>query len=146
MLDPYSLQRFVEAHDRVYLQVSKELMSGHKKSHWMWFIFPQFAGLGRTPMAQRFALHTLAEARAYSDHPILAPRLTECTRRVIDIQGRSIQTIFAFPDHLKFHSSMTLFACARPDVSIFRDALIQFFDSKVDARTIELLKDAAGTD
>ena len=146
MQDPHRLQRFVDAQDGVYPQVLRELRAGRKESHWMWFIFPQFAGLGRTTMARRYAIWTVAEARAYTDHPVLGPRLMECTRLVVDVKGRSIEDIFGFPDHLKFRSCMTLFAHARPDAPVFLDALAQFFNSEVDIKTIVLLNAAAGAE
>ncbi len=112
MSDPHDLQRFVDAQNPVFDQVLSELQAGHKRSHWMWFIFPQIRGLGASPMANRYAISSIAEARAYLGHPILGPRLRECTRLVTEIEGRTIAEIFGYPDDLKFRSSMTLFAHA----------------------------------
>jgi uncharacterized protein (DUF1810 family) len=110
--DPYDLQRFVAAQAAVYPEVLAELGAGEKRSHWMWFIFPQLAGLGRSATARRYALSSLAEARAYLAHPLLGARLRECTQLVNEVTGRSAAQIFGFPDELKFHSCMTLFAHA----------------------------------
>src|ERR1035438_1119774 len=114
-VDNYNLQRFVEAQDPVFEQVRAELQAGQKQSHWMWFIFPQLRGLGRSATATRFAISSLAEAQAYGQHQILGPRLRECTRLVNGVERRSAREIFGYPDDLKFHSSMTLFAAAAPD-------------------------------
>ncbi len=139
MSDPYDLQRFVEAQDRVYHQVVTELRAGHKTSHWMWFIFPQVAGLGSSPMAQRFAIQSRAEASAYLDHPVLGARLRECTQLVLDVQERDISDIFGYPDDLKFHSSMTLFALADGAPRLFDAALGQYFNAEPDVKTLDLL-------
>src|ERR1700756_83260 len=112
MSDPYDLQRFVDAQNPVYDKVCSELRDGRKKSHWMWFVFPQIAGLGSSPLARRYAISSLAEAAAYHAHPILGPRLTECTSLVNRVEGRPVEQIFGYPDDLKFCSSMTLFARA----------------------------------
>ena len=111
--DPYNLARFVAAQAEVYARVRAELGAGEKRSHWMWFIFPQLAGLGRSATARLYAISSLAEARAYLAHPLLGARLRECTRLVNEVTGRSAAQIFGFPDELKFHSCMTLFAHAR---------------------------------
>ena len=110
MGDLYNLQRFVDAQAAIYARVLAELQSGRKTSHWMWFIFPQIEGLGSSPMANKFAIASRAEAQAYLDHPLLGVRLRECTRLVTAIEGRSIDEILGYPDDLKFRSSMTLFA------------------------------------
>src|SRR5262245_56572352 len=115
MSDPYNLQRFVEAQDAVYNQVCSELRNGRKTSHWMWFVFPQIEGLGHSPMARKFAISALQEARAYLDHPILGLRLRECTRLLNSINGVAIEEILGYPDDLKFRSSMTLFAHVAPN-------------------------------
>ncbi len=135
--DPYSLQRFVDAQFPIYAQVCDELRSGHKESHWMWFIFPQIKGLGVSPTARKFAIHEIGEAKAYLDHPLLGGRLHECTQLVDAISGRSIEDIFGYPDHLKFHSSMTLFAHAQPGNKLFAAALTKYFNGKLDRRTLE---------
>jgi len=112
MADPYNLRRFVDAQYPVIDQVFEELVAGKKRGHWMWFIFPQIQGLGRSPMAREFSIKSKAEAVAFSDHAILGPRLRECTSLVITAERPSIEQIFDYPDYLKFHSSMTLFmAC-----------------------------------
>ena len=134
--DPYDLQRFVDAQRSVYDQVRSELGSGRKRSHWMWFVFPQIQGLGSSHMAQRYAISSRAEAAAYLRHPLLGPRLRECTRIVMGISGRGIAEIFGSPDDLKFHSSMTLFARATPDNGDFVAALDKYFAGKLDAGTL----------
>jgi uncharacterized protein (DUF1810 family) len=139
MSDPYDLQRFVDAQNLVYDKVCSELRDERKKSHWMWFIFPQIEGLGSSPMARKFAISSLAEATAYLEHPILGPRLTECTRLVNLVEGRSIEQIFGYPDDLKLRSSMTLFAHATPDNRVFIDALQKYFGGEFDPATLERL-------
>jgi uncharacterized protein (DUF1810 family) len=123
----------------VYDKVCSELRDGRKKSHWMWFVFPQIEGLGSSPMARKFAISSLAEAAAYLEHPVLGPRLTECTRLVNLVEGRSIEQIFGRPDDLKFRSSMTLFARASVDNQVFVDALQKHFDGEFDPATLERL-------
>ena len=120
-------------------QVRQELAAGRKRSHWMWFVFPQLAGLGHSAMARRYAISSLAEAQAYLEHPVLGSRLVELTELVNQVNGRSIREIFGSPDDLKFHSSMTLFAYAHPDVSAFREALERYFGGVMDNRTLEKL-------
>lgn len=136
MDDPYNLARFVEAQNPVLEQVRAELHSGRKTSHWMWFIFPQIRGLGSSPTAQQFAISSREEAKAYLEHPVLGPRLLECTRLVSDIQGKSIEQILGYPDDLKFKSSMTLFAQIAKGDKIFLDALKKYFGGEFDALTI----------
>ena len=138
--DTYALQRFVDAQSYVYEQVLTELRAGEKRSHWMWFIFPQLLGLGRSPMAQRFAISSLDEARAYLGHPVLAARLEECTRLVNQIEGRTLEQILHSPDDMKFHSSMTLFAKAAPQNEVFREALRKYRDGLPDPQTLRLLE------
>ena len=135
MADPFDLDRFVRAQDPVLDQVRRELADGRKRSHWMWFVFPQLRVLGRSATAQRYGIGTLAEARAYLAHPALGPRLVECTGLVNRIEGRSVHQIFGSPDDLKFHSSMTLFASADLEVPAFRDALTKYFESAPDQLT-----------
>jgi uncharacterized protein (DUF1810 family) len=139
MADPFELERFVRAQDPVLAQVRRELAEGQKRSHWMWFVFPQLAGLGSSPMAQRYAIRSLAEAEAYLAHPVLGPRLVECTGLVNRVEGRSARAIFGSPDDMKFHSSMTLFARARPAEPAFRAALDRYFGGAADARTLQAL-------
>lgn len=124
--DPHKLQRFIDAQDPVYETVTAELMSGRKQTHWMWFVFPQLAGLGHSPMAREYAIASGDEAKAYLDHPVLGPRLRECTQLVLDIQGRTLQDIFGSPDDLKFRSSMTLFAGVAQNHSLFAAALKKY--------------------
>ncbi|WP_353146362.1 DUF1810 domain-containing protein [Pollutimonas bauzanensis] len=138
-MDTYNLQRFIDAQDKVFHQACAELRSGKKRSHWMWFIFPQIEGLGHSDMARTFAISSLAEAKAYLDHPILGERLRECTRLVSTVQGRSIGQIFGYPDDMKFHSSMTLFSCADTDDQVFSGTLRKYFNSELDALTLKCL-------
>lgn len=136
---PYNLQRFVDAQSHCYERVCRELSEGCKRSHWMWFIFPQITGLGRSAMAEEYAISSLEEAEAYLQHPILGPRLRRCTSLVLSVQGRSVEQIFGYPDDLKFRSSMTLFANTHGDNAIFRDALQKFFAGKPDQLTLARL-------
>ena len=137
MNDPYDLKRFQDAQAPVIEQVRVELRAGKKRGHWMWFVFPQIAGLGRSETAQTFAIASLDEARAYLAHEILGPRLRECTALVVALQGRTIGEIFGYPDDLKFHSSITLFACAAPNESVFQEALNKYFGGAEDMATVE---------
>jgi uncharacterized protein (DUF1810 family) len=139
--DPYDLGRFIEAQNRWIEQVQKELQKGHKQSHWMWFIFPQLKGLGHSAMANRYGISSGKEAEAYLKHPILGSRLRHCTSLVLSVQGRSIEQIFGDPDHLKFRSSMTLFASVDSESAIFKNALKKYFAGKPDPLTIERLKE-----
>ncbi len=134
--DPYDLQRFIAAQKSVYQEVREELRQGKKRSHWMWFIFPQIEGLGHSVMAQRYAISSLAEARAYLEHPLLGTRLRECTHLVAAAEGRSIDDIFGSPDNMKFRSSMTLFVTAAPDEAVFSDCLKKYFVGAPDAQTL----------
>lgn len=135
-----SLERFVRAQEPIIDRVMTELRAGHKTSHWMWFFFPQLQGLGHSPMAQRFALSSRAEAEAYLRHPILGPRLRECTRLVNAVDGRTIEEIFGHPDDLKFRSSMTLFAHATADNHVFADAIEKYFGGEYDPLTLARLE------
>jgi uncharacterized protein (DUF1810 family) len=139
----YDLDRFVEAQDTIYPRVISELVAGVKQSHWMWFIFPQIAGLGFSAMAQRYAIGSRSEAIAYLDHPVLGPRLIECTRLVLDVTGQSIHSILGSPDDIKFRSSMTLFD-AVSDNTIFSDALGKYYSGKKDEATLATLKRMEG--
>jgi uncharacterized protein (DUF1810 family) len=140
--DPFELLRFVAAQHGVYDTVVDELRTGRKRSHWIWFIFPQLRGLGRSPTAMRFGIASLDEARAYVAHPVLGPRLRECARLVARIDGRSADEIFGWPDNLKVRSSMTLFARATDDNEEFRAVLDRFYDGEDDPATVELLSTA----
>jgi uncharacterized protein (DUF1810 family) len=135
----YNLERFVEAQDGVFEQVCEELCAGRKRSHWMWFIFPQLQGLGHSAMARYYAISSLEEAKAYLDHPILERRLLQCCQLVNLVEGRSIQEIFGSPDYLKFRSSMTLFAQASTENQLFRAALEKYFEGEPDRSTLERL-------
>ncbi|KYG99875.1 DUF1810 domain-containing protein [Bradyrhizobium sp. DOA1] len=138
MTDPFDLDRFVRAQDPVYRDVQDELARGRKQTHWMWFIFPQVAGLGLSAMSQRYAIGSRAEARAYLAHPVLGGRLTECTRLVLAVQGRTINAILGAPDDAKFRSSMTLFGAAS-DEPLFDQALARYFAGERDAATLDIL-------
>jgi uncharacterized protein (DUF1810 family) len=135
----YDLQRFVDAQRDVYATALAELRAGHKRSHWMWFIFPQIAGLGHSDMARRYAIRSADEAAAYLAHPVLGPRLRECASSVATHEDLSVDDIFGSPDNMKFHSSMTLFADVAPDEAIFQACLDRFFDGIPDSATIERL-------
>ena len=147
--DPYSLQRFVAAQAPVYDRVLAELREGEKRSHWMWFIFPQIAGLGHSDMARRYSISSLEEAKAYLAHPVLGPRLRECTALVNAVEDKSVEEIFGYPDNMKFRSSITLFArAAGNDTSrrnwlfgdgVFEEALKKYFRGEPDAITLEAL-------
>ncbi|CAO4164794.1 DUF1810 domain-containing protein [Methylorubrum aminovorans] len=139
MDDGFDLNRFVEAQAGVYETALAELRGGRKRSHWMWFVFPQIAGLGFSAMARRYAIGSLAEARAYLAHPLLGERLRTCTRAVNAWEDRSAHTLFGAPDDVKFRSSMTLFAQADPDAPDFTRALATFFDGQPDPLTLERL-------
>lgn len=134
--DSRDLLRFVAAQDDgVYEQALAELRRGRKSSHWMWFVFPQIAGLGRSPTAQRYAVDGLAEARAYLEHPVLGPRLRECAQVVATGRADSAEAIFGGVDAMKLRSSMTLFARAAPNEDVFSDVLDRFFGGEADPET-----------
>ena len=138
MDDPFDLARFVDAQSGVYHTALAELRAGRKQTHWIWFILPQIAGLGFSPMAQRYAITGLDEARAYLAHPILGPRLRECVTAILAHQGKTALGILGAPDDLKFRSSLTLFAAAT-DEPLFQDALAAFFEGEPDGATLALL-------
>jgi uncharacterized protein (DUF1810 family) len=138
MTDPFDLQRFVDAQAQVYPRVVAELRQGRKQSHWMWFIFPQLAGLGHSPMARRFAISSREEAIAYLGHGVLGPRLAECTALVNAVEGRTIREILGSPDDLKFCSSMTLFGAVASDAA-FAAAITKFCGGRPNPGTLELL-------
>jgi uncharacterized protein (DUF1810 family) len=135
----FDLERFVAAQDPVYSNVLAELRTGRKRSHWMWFVFPQIEGLGSSEMARRYAIRSSDEAAAYLAHPVLGPRLRECARLVALHDDREIGEIFDSPDDRKFHSSMTLFADVAPDEAVFQTCLDQFFDGRPDPATLARL-------
>jgi uncharacterized protein (DUF1810 family) len=140
--DPFDLKRFVDAQAPVYGNVVGELRDGRKRSHWMWFVFPQLRGLGGSAMAARYGISSLEEARAYLSHPVLGPRLRECTQLVNGVQGRSIGQIFGSPDDLKLCSSMTLFARATDDNQDFIALLDKFYGGRCDELTLARLRDS----
>jgi uncharacterized protein (DUF1810 family) len=135
----FDLSRFATAQAPVMAQVMEELRRGQKQSHWMWFVFPQIAGLGHSLMAARYAITSQDEARAYLADPVLGPRLKDCVRLVLNVEGRSAHQIFGVPDDMKFRSSMTLFAHAAPDEPLFRAALDKYFGSEEDTLTLDKL-------
>src|SRR5690348_13811411 len=139
MDDPYDLQRFVDAQAHVYDDVLDELLAGRKTSHWMWFVFPQLRGLGQSAMAHKYGIASLDEARAYLAHPVLGPRLVECSAAVNAVDGKSAHDIFGSPDDMKFRSSMTLFEAASAETPDFRQALDKYFGGEPDERTRQLL-------
>ena len=137
--DPFDLQRFVDAQDRIYDTVVDELTAARKRSHWMWFIFPQLRGLGSSPTAVRFAISSIDEARAYLAHELLGPRLRECAGLVTRIDGRTAEEIFGWPDDMKLRSSMTLFAHAADDNAEFIAVLEKFYGGEEDPATLARL-------
>ena len=137
--DPHNLNRFVLAQEVNYRQALSELEKGQKLSHWMWYIFPQYAGLGFSSMSVRYAIKSAEEARAYLRHPILGPRLTECAEAVLNVSGRSATQILGSPDDLKLRSCATLFASASPSGSVFQMLLDKYFSGESDPKTLRLL-------
>ncbi len=134
--DPYNLARFVQAQESIYSDVRLELRAGRKTSHWMWFIFPQIKGLGHSATADLYGISSEGEAEAYLDHPILGERLIECVKWVNEVQSRTAEQIFGYPDYMKFHSCLTLFSQVAPDEKIFEEALIKYFDGRLDPLTL----------
>jgi uncharacterized protein (DUF1810 family) len=139
MSDPYDLKRFVDAQDPVFDRVLSELRAGHKRSHWMWFVFPQIRGLGRTGMAWDFAIASRAEAEAYLEHPVLGPRLRQCCQLLLQVEGRSARAILGSPDDLKFRSCLTLFAGVASDNAVFEQALQKYYDGDRCQPTLDFL-------
>lgn len=139
MADPFDLERFVEAQAPVYDHVCRELKAGRKQSHWMWFIFPQIAGLGQSPMSIRFAIGLMDEAKAYLAHAVLGPRIRECAKLALDVEGRTAREIFGPVDEMKFRSSMTLFAKAAPKEDAFQGCLDKYFAGEADPATLARL-------
>ena len=134
-----SLERYVKAQAPVYAQALAELKRGSKQSHWMWYVFPQVAGLGHSAMSHTYAIQSLEEARDYLAHPVLGARLRECCRTVMALDGKTAHEIFRSPDDLKFRSCLTLFARAAPDEPLFDDLLVKYFGGQEDPATLELL-------
>lgn len=138
--DRFDLTRFTVAQESIYNYVLTELRNGQKRTHWMWYIFPQIDGLGNSPTSKLYAIKSLEEARQYLNHSVLGARLLECTKAVLAIEGRTVSEIFGFPDVLKFKSSMTLFTAASEPDSVFTNTLVKYFHGEHDVRTIQLLK------
>lgn len=138
-IDPFGLNRFVEAQEPNYAEALSELRSGRKRSHWMWYVFPQLAGLGSSSMAARYAIRSEDEARAYLAHPVLGPRLIECAEAVLAINDKSAHDILGSPDDLKLRSCATLFARVSPTGSVFERVLDRYYSSAGDPRTLQLL-------
>lgn len=143
--DPFNLHRFLEAQETTYERALVEIRGGRKQSHWMWFIFPQFEGLGTSAMARRYAIRSLEEAEAYLRHPVLGPRLFECAEAALAIPGRSASDVFGYPDDLKLRSSTTLFARVSPAGSVFERLLEKYFAGEHDERTTGLLGPGGGS-
>jgi uncharacterized protein (DUF1810 family) len=139
-MSPYDLERFVDAQSRNYETALSELRSGKKRSHWMWYVFPQVEGLGASAMAERYAIKSVAEARAYLAHPVLGPRLLECAAAVVGIEERSATEIFGYPDDLKLRSCATLFAHVSPEGSLFHRILEKYFDGEPDRQTLQMMR------
>ncbi|GAU82360.1 DUF1810 domain-containing protein [Bosea sp. BIWAKO-01] len=140
MTEVHDLQRFVTAQEPIFETALAELRAGRKRTHWMWFVFPQLRGLGLSPTAERYGLASLAEARAYLAHPVLGPRLVACTAAILEIEGQSAHAIFGSPDDMKLRSSLTLFALAScSGDTLFQQGLQRYFDGKPDQRTLDLI-------
>jgi len=137
--DPYDLERFVQAQAHDFEIALAEITSGRKRSHWMWYIFPQFAGLGFSAMSQRYAIRSVAEAQAYLSHPMLGPRLMQCCEALLAVTGRSAHEIFDSPDDMKLQSCATLFASVTPADSVFAHVLAQYFHGERDQKTLNFL-------
>ena len=142
--DPFDLNRFVQVQAGKYAQAIAEIRSGRKRSHWMWYIFPQFDGLGYSTMSRHYSIKSRAEAEAYLRHPVLSPRLLECCEAVLAVEGRSAQEIFGSPDEMKLRSCATLFACVSPTGSVFARLLDKYFQGERDARTLQLMGNQPG--
>ena len=139
-VDPYDLARFVQAQERDYEQAMSEIRSGRKRSHWMWYIFPQFDGLGLSATSKRYAIKSVGEAEAYLRHPVLGPRLLESVQATIDVEGRSAYEVFGSPDDMKLRSCATLFASVSPAGSVFEHLLDRHFGGEPDDKTLGLLR------
>jgi uncharacterized protein (DUF1810 family) len=140
--DSYDLTRFVRAQESDYERALAEITSGRKRTHWMWYIFPQIDGLGLSPTAKHYAIKSLAEAKAYLEHPILGPRLLACAEAVVGIEGRSAVEIFGTPDDMKLRSCATLFACVAPRDSVFDRLLTKYYRGERDGKTLQILRRA----
>jgi uncharacterized protein (DUF1810 family) len=144
--DLFNLHRFISAQDSVYADVLAELRSGHKRTHWMWYIFPQFDGLGYSSTSKHYAIRSREEARQYFEHPVLGKRLVECAETIMAVQARSASAIFGWPDDMKLKSSMTLFAAVSPPGSIFAQVLDRYFQGQQDSKTLNLLEQDTSND
>jgi len=142
--DPFDLERYVRAQASTYEQALAEIRGGRKRSHWMWFVFPQFDGLGASAASKHYAVKTVAEARAYLAHPVLGARLIECADSLLALDGRTAFDVLGSPDDLKLRSSATLFAHVSGDGSVFHRLLAKFFQGRADERTLGLIRDASG--
>lgn len=138
--DPHNLSRFLEAQHGSFPIALSEIRQGRKQSHWMWFVFPQYVGLGISPTSQRYAIKSLAEAEAYLSDPVLGPRLMECAQALLDVDGGSAHEIFGSPDDIKLKSSATLFAHVSPPDSVFERVLDKYFRGERDDKTLRLLR------
>ena len=143
MSDIHNLTRFIDAQNPIYDSVLQELRNGVKRGHWMWYIFPQISGLGMSPISQRYAIKSLDESKKYYAHPILGPRLQECTQLVMDVEGRTANEIFGPIDSLKFRSCMTLFEYGTNE-QLFYNALVKYFGGEADQRTLDILTSCVG--
>ena len=139
--DPYNLNRFVHAQEDTYEQALAEMRSGMKRTHWMWYIFPQLDGLAFSATSKHYSIKSIEEAKAYLDHPLLGPRLLECAEAVLHIEGRAAREIFGSPDDMKLRSCATLFACVSSELSVFSQLINKYFDGKPDDRTLQLTGD-----
>ena len=139
-MEEFDLSRYIDAQEGVYGSALAELRKGKKQGHWMWFIFPQIAGLGRSDMSKRYAIASLDEARAYLKHKVLGPRLEECSRAIIDLHGKSARKIFGETDEMKLRSSATLFAEASGPGSVFHEVLQKYFNGEHDSKSLDLLR------
>jgi uncharacterized protein (DUF1810 family) len=142
--DPFHLSRFVQAQEGIYDRALAEIRGGRKRSHWMWFVFPQYAGLGFSSMSQEYAIKSIEEARAYLNHPVLGPRLVECAQGAIGVEGRTASQIFGSPDDMKLRSCATLFSRVIDAGNIFEQVLQKYFDSQPDPKTMQLLAISGG--
>lgn len=142
--DAFTLSRFVDAQRATYPEALAELRAGHKRTHWMWFVFPQLAGLGSSPTARHYGIRSLAEAQAYLAHPLLGERLRECAQTLLALRGPSAEAIFGYPDVLKLRSSMTLFAEVPGADPVFDSVLARYYAGERDLRTLHLLAPDAG--
>ncbi len=141
--DPFNLARFVEAQEQDYKRAISEIKAGRKQSHWMWYIFPQFDGLGSSPTSRHYAIRSAEEAAAYVAHPVLGPRLKECAEAALGLEGRSAHDVFGSPDDMKLRSCATLFGSVSPAGSVFHRILDRFFEGRPDERTIRLLRNSS---